>query len=70
MTVQKGFFENYRGGHDVWADMTTENTVLGEYGNKYYKTNQFDIINDYILFSIQRINWVNNIRNKSVINII
>ena len=27
MTVQKGFFENYRGGHDVWADMTTENTV-------------------------------------------
>ena len=28
MTVQKGFFENYRGGHDVWADMTTENTVL------------------------------------------
>ena len=28
MTVQKGFFENYRGGHDVWADMTTENTVI------------------------------------------
>ena len=31
MTVQKGFFENYRGGHDVWADMTTENTVYGIY---------------------------------------
>ena len=33
MTVQKGFFENYRGGHDVWADMTTENTVFN--GKKY-----------------------------------
>ena len=28
MTVQKHFFENYRGGHDVWADMTAENTVF------------------------------------------
>ena len=32
MTVQKHFFENYRGGHDVWADMTAENTVyIGNY---------------------------------------
>ena len=22
------FFENYRGGHDLWADMTSENTVI------------------------------------------
>ena len=27
MTVRKHFFENYRGGHDLWADMTSENTV-------------------------------------------
>ena len=40
---------------------------MGEYGNKYYKTNQFDIINGYILFSIQRIDRVNNIKNNSVI---
>ena len=28
MTVRKHFFENYRGGHDLWADMTSENTVF------------------------------------------
>ena len=27
MTVRQHFFENYRGGHDLWADMTSENTV-------------------------------------------
>ena len=27
MTVRKHFFENYKSGHDLWADMTSENTV-------------------------------------------
>ena len=31
MTVLKHFFENYRGGHDLWADMISENTVLYEF---------------------------------------
>ena len=41
---------------------------MGEYGNKHYQITQFDIINDYILFSIQIIDRVNNIKNNSVIN--
>ena len=40
---------------------------MGEYGNKYYKTTQFGIINDCILFFIQRMDRVNNIKNNSVI---